>query len=151
MELELINLMWNWNWPNGIEWNWNSQNRIDPTFASDHANYHPRPSQPQHPQELAFELHVEHIPDDFLGGMEMSMAHDTFSLRQTYYYICSRRRRLGMSTGRSTSSDSHFSNFLRWTPSYDTTTAPSKCLFWRATRLVFPTVGSWMGCAFHFT
>jgi len=23
VEFELINLRWNWNWPNGIEWNWN--------------------------------------------------------------------------------------------------------------------------------
>ena len=30
IELELVNLMWNWNWPNGIDWNWNWQNGIDP-------------------------------------------------------------------------------------------------------------------------
>jgi len=29
IELELINLRWNWNWPNGIEWSWNWQNGID--------------------------------------------------------------------------------------------------------------------------
>jgi len=29
MEMELINLMRNWNWPNGIEWNWNWLNVID--------------------------------------------------------------------------------------------------------------------------
>jgi len=30
MELELINLTRNWNWPNGIEWNWNWRNGINP-------------------------------------------------------------------------------------------------------------------------
>ena len=30
INLELVNLMWNWNLPNGIEWNWNWQNGIDP-------------------------------------------------------------------------------------------------------------------------
>jgi len=33
MEFELINLMWNWNWPNGIEWNW--PNGTDPMSGTD--------------------------------------------------------------------------------------------------------------------